>query len=187
VRDPGESQPWMLPNIYYRDYLEVSTSDDLIEGPLSYRDYEFQVRNPEGQTSEWVRFTYPFDDAMLEKIRGEQLELGRTLLAGCKPGEAVEPMRKAFVFFDRMLGLTHEETMRIKAEWQHTLDEAALAKLRFRVGARLAVKSGPEAGKVGVGVNQIIGGVAGSERLNAIADRYTDLSNRTKAALRPAA
>ena len=38
-----------------------------------------------------------------------------------------------------------------------------------------------------VAANQIIGGVAGSESLNAIADRYTDLSNRTKAALKPAA
>ena len=140
----------MLSNIYYGDYLEVSSSDDPIEGPFSWRDYEFQVRNPEGQTSEWVRFTYPFDDVMLEKIRIEQLELGRTLLAGGKPVEAVEPMRKAFVFSDRMLGLTHEETLRIKAEWEHTLNEAALAKLRFRVGARLSVKSGPEVGKAGV-------------------------------------
>jgi hypothetical protein len=149
-REPGQSQPWMLPNIYYGDYLEVSTSDDLIEGPLSWRDYEFQVRNPEGQTSEWVRFTYPFDDVMLERIRTEQLELGRALLAAGKPVEAVEPMRKAFVFSDRVLGLTHEETLGIKAEWENTCNQSALAKLRFRVGVRLSVKSGPEAGKAGV-------------------------------------
>lgn len=140
----------MLPNIYYGDYLEVASSDDPIEGPLSFRDYEYQVRNPEGQTSEWVRFSYPFDDVMLEKMRVEQLELGRALLAGDKPVEAVEPMRKAFVFSDRMLGLTHEETLQIKAEWEHTRNEAALSKLRFRVGAHLSVKSGPEAGKSGV-------------------------------------
>jgi hypothetical protein len=29
-------------------------------------------------------------------------------------------MRKALVFSDRMLGLTHEETLRIKAEWEHS-------------------------------------------------------------------
>jgi len=150
VREPGQPHPWMLPNIYYGDYLEVASSDDPIESPLSYRDYEFQVRNPEGQTSEWVRFSYPFDDAMLEKIRIEQLELGKALLAGGKPVEAVEPMRKAFVFSDRMLGLTHEETLRIKAEWEHTRNEAALSKLRFRVGARVSVRSGPDAGKSGV-------------------------------------
>lgn len=150
VRDPGQPHPWMLPNIYYGDYLEVASSDDPIESPLSYRDYEFQVRNPEGQTSEWVRFTYPFDDAMLEKIRVEQLALGRALLANGKPVEAVEPMRKAFVFSDRMLGLTHENALRIKGEWEHTRNEAALAKLRFRRGDHLAVKTGPEAGKSGI-------------------------------------
>jgi ribosome modulation factor len=95
VREPGQPTPWMLPNIYYGDYLEVASSDDPIESPLSHSDYEYQVRNPEGQTSEWVRFSYPFDDAMLEKIRVEQLELGRSLLARDKPVEAVEPMRKA--------------------------------------------------------------------------------------------
>lgn len=79
--EPGQPHPSMLPNIYYGDYLEVASSDDPIEGPLSQSDYEFQARNPEGQTSEWVRFSYPFDDAMLEKIRIEQLELGRALLA----------------------------------------------------------------------------------------------------------
>jgi hypothetical protein len=147
--EPGQPHPWMLPNIYYGDYLEVSTTDDPIEGPLSHRDYEYQVRNPEGQTSEWVRFTYPFDDVMLEKIRVEQLALGRSLLASGKPVEAVEPMRKAFVFSDRTLGLTHDETLRIKAEWEHTLNEAALAKLRFRVGDCLVVKDGPHAGKKG--------------------------------------
>jgi hypothetical protein len=103
-REPGQSQPWRLPNIHYGDYLEVSTLDDPIEGPLSWRDCEFQVRNPEGQTSEWVRFTYPFDGALLEKIRLEQLQLGRELRANGQPVAAVEPMRKAFVFSDRMLG-----------------------------------------------------------------------------------
>jgi hypothetical protein len=68
---------------------------------------------------------------MLEKIRVEQLSWGRLLLTSGKLIEAVEPMRKAFVFSDRTLGLTHDETLRIKAEWEHTLNEAALAKLRF--------------------------------------------------------
>jgi hypothetical protein len=50
TREPGETHPWMLPNIYYGDYLEVASSDDPIESPLSHRDYEYQVRDPEGQT-----------------------------------------------------------------------------------------------------------------------------------------
>jgi hypothetical protein len=38
-----------------------------------------------------------------------------------------------------------------------------------------------------VAANQIIGGTSGGNALNGIAERYTDLSNRTKAALKPAA
>jgi hypothetical protein len=137
-------------DIYYGDYLEVSTSDDPFEGSLSWRHCEFQVRNPEGQTSDWVEFTYPFDDAWLEGIRIEQLQLGREIRARGNPVAAVEPMRKASVFSDRMFGLTHEETLRIKSEWEQTRNEAALKKLRFRAGDRLVVKAGPEAGKTGV-------------------------------------
>lgn len=60
---------WRLPNIYFGDYLEVSTGDDEVEGPLSWRDTEFQVKNPEGQTSDWVLFTYAFDDELLTRVR----------------------------------------------------------------------------------------------------------------------
>jgi hypothetical protein len=38
-----------------------------------------------------------------------------------------------------------------------------------------------------VGVNQVIGGTAGASMLNSIADRYTDLSNRTKMYFKTAA
>lgn len=148
--EPPSQTPWMLPNIYWGNYLEVSSSDDPVESPLSYRDYEFQVRNPEGQTSEWVKFSYAFDEAMLERLRIEALRKGRELLASGKPIEAVEPMRKAYVFTDRILGLAHEETLQIKSEWNRAIDEAALAKLRFRTGDHLVVISGPELGKAGV-------------------------------------
>ncbi|TKV82241.1 DUF4062 domain-containing protein [Bradyrhizobium elkanii] len=148
--ESSRTQSWRLPNIYWGNYLEVSTHDDPIEGPLSWRGYEFQVRNPEGQTSEWVKFTYPFDDSMLERIRLEQLQKGRELLSNNRPNDAVEPMRKAYVFSDRMLGIEHQETLQIKGEWEHVRGAAALAKLRFRVGDPLVVKDGPLAGKSGV-------------------------------------
>jgi Family of unknown function (DUF5677) len=38
-----------------------------------------------------------------------------------------------------------------------------------------------------VAVNQVIGGTPGAAALNALADRYSDLSNRTKVGLEPAA
>ncbi len=83
---------WRLPNIYFGDYLEVSVSDDEIESPLSWRDYEFQVKNPEGKVSAWITFTYPFDEPKLKAMQAEYLKQGQALLAGGKPVEAAEPL-----------------------------------------------------------------------------------------------
>ena len=138
-----------LTNIYFGDYLEVSSSDGEPESALSWRDYEFQVRNPEGETSEWVLFSYPFDDEALAKIQRDSFDEGMKLLQAGKPGEAVEPLRKAYVFSDRMLGIHHEQTLQVKTEWERARAEAALAKLRFRVGDYLKVLTGPHADKSG--------------------------------------
>jgi|GEM_PF-6274358 len=140
---------WRLPNIYFGNYLEVSSGDNEPEASLSWRDYEFQVKNPEGRTSEWVPFTYPFDDVLLEKIRIDSFNLGIELLESGKPVEAVEPLRKAYVFSDRMLGIPAQETLNKKAVWERSLDEAALSKLRFRVGEHLRIVSGPHIGIIG--------------------------------------
>ena len=141
---------WHLPSIYFGNYLEVSSGDNEPEAALSWRGYEFQVRNPEGQTSDWVPFTYSFDDATLEKIRTESLDLGNELLKKGNPAEAVEPLRKAYVFSDRILGISSEETVKIKALWSQSLDEAALSKLRFRIGDELKIVKGPHTGTSGI-------------------------------------
>jgi hypothetical protein len=147
---------WRLPNIYFGDYLEVSTGDDEVEGPVSWRDYEFQVKNPEGQKSDWVLFTYPFDDELLARVRDDSSQQGNELLAAAKAGEAIEPLRKAYVFSDRMLGIQHADTLRAKSVWERARDEAALAKLRFRVNDQLTVTAGPHAGKSGVVVKLLL-------------------------------
>ncbi len=156
-RRKGEGHPagqsdyfWQLPNIYFGDYLEVSTGDEPLESPLSWRGYEFQVRNPDGVKFEWVAFTYPFDDMLLDRVRRDSLEQGKKLLAAGKVVEAIEPLRKAYVFADRILGIEHPETLSAKAIVQEARDKAALSKLRFREGARLKVSAGPHAGQSGV-------------------------------------
>jgi hypothetical protein len=141
---------WLLPNIYFGEYLELSTGDDPLEGPLSWRGYEFQVRNPDGMKSEWVAFTYPFDDAALDKVRRDSLAEGEAMLAVGRPDRAVEPLRKAYTFADRMLGITHPDSLRAKEILLEARDKAALAKLRFREGARLKVVNGPYAGQTGL-------------------------------------
>jgi len=90
-----------------------------------------------------------FDDELLEKIRSESFQQGIVLLEAGEAAEAVEPLRKAYVFSDRMLGVQAQETLSKKATWERALDEAALSKLRFRIGARLRVISGPYAGATG--------------------------------------
>jgi hypothetical protein len=141
---------WHLPNVYFGDYLEVSTGDNEPESFVSWRDFEFQVKNPEGQKSDWILCSYPFDDEALHKVRTDALENGKVLLSAGKAAEAVEPLRKGMVFSDRMLGGQHPETIEAKATWERALDEAALSKLRFRVGDRLSVHSGPHAGNTGI-------------------------------------
>src|ERR1700730_13755529 len=86
-----------------------------------------------------------FDDALLDQVRRNSLER----VAG-KATEAIEPLRKAYVFADRMLGVQHSETLRARAIWEEARDKAALAKLRFREGARVKVLAGPHAGKSGI-------------------------------------
>ncbi|WP_010490794.1 SIR2 family protein [Pseudomonas sp. S9] len=140
---------WKLPTIYFGDYLEISTSDGAPEAPLSWRGYEFQVKNPEGHVSEWVRFSYPFDDTILESLRIESFRVGVELLESGKASEAVEPLRKSYVFTDRMLGIDDPDTQEKKAIWNQAIDQAALSKLRFRVGDRLTVVSGERDGVTG--------------------------------------
>ena len=140
---------WRLPNIYFGDYLEISTSDDAPEAALSWRDYEFQAKNPDGSKSEWVIFSYPFDDESLTRIRLASLAEGEQLLAADRPAQAVEPLRKAWVFADRMLGIHHAEALAAKAVWETAREKAALSKLHFRQGDSLKVTAGPHAGRRG--------------------------------------
>lgn len=157
-RRVGDSAPppgnkdyfWRLPNIYFGEYLEVSTHDDEIEGPLSWRDCEFQVKNPEGQLSNWITFTYPFDDAKLSEVMNQSAAEGRRRVAKGDNAGAVEPLRKAMVIADRMLGVNAPETSALRTEWNAALDNRTLDKLRFQVGTRVRVIAGEHTGKSGV-------------------------------------
>lgn len=150
IPPPGNTDYfWHLPGVYFGDYLEVSSGGDEVEAPLSWRDYEFQVRNPEGERSDWVIFSYQFDDELIKNIQSDSFRQGDRLLRAGKAGEAIEPLRKAYVFSDRFLGIEHAETLKSKALWEQARNEAALAKLRFRVGDQVTITSGPHTGGSG--------------------------------------
>jgi hypothetical protein len=120
-----------------------------VEAPLSWRDHEFQVRNPEGHVSEWVKFSYPFDDKRLLGTMYESAGEGRRLVAVSDHQGAIEPLRKAYVFADRILGVDVIETRELRCEWNAAIDNAALAKLRFRNGAHVRLIAGEHLGKSG--------------------------------------
>lgn len=156
-RRTGEGLPagntdyfWHLPNIYFGEYLEISTAEDEPESPLSWRGYEFQIKNPTGKKSEWIVFAYPFDDEKLCVTLNENLIEGRRLAADGANQAAIEPLRKAMVFADRMLGADAPLTTEIRREWNMALDNATLDKCRFREGEKVKVVSGEHAGKSGV-------------------------------------
>jgi len=51
--------------------------------------------------------------------------------------------------------MQHEETLRAQSVWEQARAEAALAKLRFRVGNQIAVIARPHTGKRGT-VEQLL-------------------------------
>ena len=87
-------------------------------------------------------FSYAFDDAALEATRIEAAKQGEQLLSSGHPRAAVEPLRKAMVFSDRMYGIGDPRTVASKANWMESRREAYLAELQFRKGHQLHVHDG---------------------------------------------
>lgn len=56
------------------------------------------MKDPEGQKSDWILFSYPFDDKASHKVRTDALDNGNALLSAGKAAEAVEPLRKGMDF-----------------------------------------------------------------------------------------
>ncbi len=147
---PDLSNHWRQPNIYFGDRLEVSAAVEDEDGPVSWRGMEFAIRSPEGQVSEWVEFSCVFDDEKLLASLDRHDREGRRLLEADRAGDAVEPLRKAWVLSRALFGWGAERYRAQEAIWNRAIDQAALDKLRFREGARLRIVAGPHEGKAGV-------------------------------------
>ncbi len=96
--------------------------------------------------SDWIPFSFALDGLALTQMMDDFAGEGRELLAAGNAAPAAEPLRKGWLFSDRMLGIAHEQTLRLKAEMEHAREQAILAKLRFRPGDRLLVSAGPRVG-----------------------------------------
>ncbi|WP_081329250.1 SIR2 family protein [Pseudomonas fluorescens] len=137
------------PNIYFGNYLELSASESAPEAPLSHRGIEYQVRNPNGNSSEWVGFSYPFDDSELEQIYRDSKERGEILIGAGEYKEAIEPLRRAWVFSSRIPHLS-PESEQVEKMWIHARDMAVRVELRFVEGERVLILKGEHAGSEGV-------------------------------------
>ena len=146
---PDFSNIWRQPSIYFGDRLEVSTGTDGDDGPVSWMGMEFAVRSPEGHVSDWVDFSFGFDDEkLLESMPRLRLE-GERLLACNEAGAAVEPLRRAWLLSRAVFGWGSVEYELHEAIWKRALDQSRLDKLSFRKGACLRIIRGPHKGKSG--------------------------------------
>jgi hypothetical protein len=78
------------------------------------------------------------------------MQEGRRLAAAGSNQAAIEPLRKAMVFADRMLGVDAPLTAELRHEWNTALDNATLDRCRFRPGKHVKIVAGEHAGKAGV-------------------------------------
>ncbi|RFB79111.1 helix-turn-helix domain-containing protein [Methylovirgula sp. 4M-Z18] len=145
---PDASNIWQQPNICFGDYLELAASTE-VDGPVSWRRMEFCVRSPEGYISDWVDFSYTFDDEKLHADMQRLCSVGETLLNDGQAAAAVEPLRRSWIISRALFGWGSDEYVRHEAIWKRALEQAALDKLRFREGVDLRVVAGPHEGKSG--------------------------------------
>jgi hypothetical protein len=107
------------------------------------------VRNSAGQESDWVLFEYPFDwDALEKELQRCELQ-GKALRDSGQHDAADEPLRRAYVFLDRMYGAADPRTRALHDLREMNLDDALRARLRFTTGTRVKVIGGKHTGAKG--------------------------------------
>ena len=139
---------WGNVNLILPNYAELSVNDDELESPLSWRGTSFSVRNSPAEQSAWVRFTHNFDWKSLSEELDRCEKLGVELLESGQSGEAVEPLRRAMVFAER-IPQQAERAAELRRRHDSALDNAALEQMRFREGDRVRLVAGEMAGETG--------------------------------------
>ena len=140
---------WRKVNLSVPSRAEVASGGDEIEGPLSWRGYEFAVRRPGGPESNWVLFDYPWDYKLLREELEACADRGEHFMKQGAAKEAVEPFRRAMVFSDRLDGIQAPRTQDLRKRHNNALDAAALARLSCREGDQVRIVEGKHSGKTG--------------------------------------
>ncbi len=111
------------------------------------------MKNPDGGTSEWVRFSYPLDIPHLTMVMNDAARTGEALFNQKRFAESVEPLRKAMVFSRR---LRPPDADRILELWNRALDEESRATMRFHIGDDVAIIAGEYSGSSGTVTSTVL-------------------------------
>jgi len=140
---------WQAPNLLVPNQAEVSAGGDDLEGPLSWRGYEFCVRNSPEEMSDWIKFEYPFDDQKLAEELQKCEQSGATRHSSGDFEAAEKFLRRAWVFSERMYGAAEARTLQLSMLREANLDDLMRSRLRFAVGDRVIVRAGEHQGATG--------------------------------------
>lgn len=146
VRFSHDQSNGSQPNIFWGDYLEISTTDDDVENNISWMKVKFRVCNPEGETSEWIDFSSNLKKEEIKNILDQQILLGEQAAGKGDLDTAWEAYRKASVYAGAIEDPRSSQLAQLR---EQTLDNSLRAKLRFSEGRMVRVTDGPHKGKVG--------------------------------------
>jgi hypothetical protein len=141
---------WRKPNLLVANYAEISTGGCQTESSLSWRGYEFCIRNSASERSEWVRFEYPFDYYALNQELDNAIYDGDRAREGGDFENAEAELRKAWVFADRLFGSSDQRAKQLFKKREKNLNDLMLSRLRYRVGDQVRILSGEQGGRSGI-------------------------------------
>jgi hypothetical protein len=141
---------WRKPNLLVANYAEISTGGGETESSLSWRGYEFCIRNSASECSEWVEFEYPFDYDALNQEFDNAINDGNRAREGGDFENAEANLRKAWVFADRLFGSSDQRAKQLFQEREKNLDDLMLSRLRYRIGDQVRIRSGEQSGRSGI-------------------------------------
>jgi hypothetical protein len=140
---------WQKPRLLVANYAEIPVGGGDSESSLSWRGFEFSIRNSPAESSAWVEFEYPFDYEALHEELTTAEKKGIDYRNEGDFAHAEPKLRKAYVFADRLLGPSDDRARSLRRLREQNLDDLELSKLRFRAGDIVQVTEGEQAGKSG--------------------------------------
>ncbi len=138
INTNNEKLFWRLPNIYFRDYLEVSTNEDEIESPLAWINHEFCIKTPEGELSNWIKFSFDFDNKKIINEFNIQKNSGLALFDKGEYAASIEYLRRSYTIGKNFPEIPDEEANSLSIKHQEAI-KLSKELLKYDIGMKLEV------------------------------------------------